>query len=209
MRVAIAGTGIAGSVGALLLARRGHEVVAIDRDPGPVAGEPWDRHGVMQFHQPHTWRAPARTVLARHLPDVLAAAEQEGALSVTRPVVPDAASLLLCRREILERLLWEAVQEEAGVTRVMGHVEHVIVETGPAAGVVIDGTAHPAAGRRCRRTSQQAEPAASRSARGRHLRHGLHLAALPAATGRCTRAGQLPCGRDRLPPRLPTDRLPS
>src|SRR4051794_30600950 len=128
MRVAIVGTGVAGSVCALLLARRGHEVLAIDRDPGPVAGEPWERHGVMQFHQPHTWRGPARTVLAGHLPDVLAATEQDGALSVNRPDLPDAAALLLCRREILERRLWEAVGEEAGVTRVTGHAEHAVVE---------------------------------------------------------------------------------
>ncbi len=145
MRVAIVGTGIAGSVCALLLARRGHEVLAIDRDPGPVAGEPWERRGVMQFHQPHTWRGPARTVLARHLPDVLAAAEQDGALSVNRPDLPDVAAVLLCRRDVLERRLWEAVREEAGVTRVTGHAEHVVVEAGRAAGVVVDGTPYAAA----------------------------------------------------------------
>ncbi len=145
MRVAIVGTGIAGSVCALLLARRGHEVVAIDRDHGPVAGETWVRHGVMQFHQPHTWRGPARMVLAHQLPDVLAAAEQDGALSINRPGLPDAAAVLLCRRDILERRLWEAVGREAGVTRVTGHAEHVVVEAERAAGVVVDGATYAAA----------------------------------------------------------------
>lgn len=128
----------------MLLARRDHQVVLVDRDPGPVDGEPWERHGVMQFNQPHSWRGPGRTVLVRHLPDVFATLEGLGAESVSRPGMPEDASLLLCRRSVLERALWEAVTREPGVTRVTGHAETVVVAGGRAAGVIVDGTSYDA-----------------------------------------------------------------
>lgn len=144
MDVAVVGSGIAGSFGALLLARRGHRVTLVDRDPGPVDGLPWERVGVMQFHQPHSWRGPVRNALARHLPDVLRAVEDAGAVSVTRPGMPDPATMLLCRREVLERVLWDAATREPGVTRVVGHADGVRVEERRARGVVVDGRPYAA-----------------------------------------------------------------
>ena len=51
------GAGPAGLYTAIALARRGHEVVVIDRDRGPEGDQRWDRKGVMQVHHPHFFRA--------------------------------------------------------------------------------------------------------------------------------------------------------
>lgn len=144
MDVVVVGSGVAGSIASLLLARGGHAVTVVDRDPGPVDGQPWDRVGVMQFHQPHTWRAPTRNVLRRDLPDVLQLIEAAGAVAVNREGAPEHAALLLCRREVLERQLWLAVARETGVRRVVGHADAVVVANGRAAGVLVDGTTYAA-----------------------------------------------------------------
>ena len=63
MQFAIAGGGPVGIFTAMSLARRGHDVVLVDRDPGPPADEPWARAGVMQFLHPHGYRAAVRNAL--------------------------------------------------------------------------------------------------------------------------------------------------
>src|SRR6266480_2975173 len=56
MRVAIIGAGPTGLFTAVALARRGHDVSVVDRDPGPNRNGWWPRAGVMQFHHPHAYR---------------------------------------------------------------------------------------------------------------------------------------------------------
>ena len=56
MRTAVVGAGPTGLYTAIALARRGHEVTAIDRDAGPARDGSWNRRGVMQFHHPHGFR---------------------------------------------------------------------------------------------------------------------------------------------------------
>ena len=67
LHIAIIGSGPSGMTAAMLLARQGHRISLIDRDPGPVPGRPWERIGVMQFHLPHSLRAP-RPAPARRAP---------------------------------------------------------------------------------------------------------------------------------------------
>jgi FAD dependent oxidoreductase len=50
MRVVVIGAGPTGLFTAMALARRGHEVTVVDRDPGPCSDGSWSRRGVMQFH---------------------------------------------------------------------------------------------------------------------------------------------------------------
>ena len=69
MRTAIVGTGPTGLYLGLALARRGHEVTIVDRDPGPD-GDRWDRKGVMQFHHPHGFRQQVIEALRAEIPDV-------------------------------------------------------------------------------------------------------------------------------------------
>jgi glycine/D-amino acid oxidase-like deaminating enzyme len=64
-QVVILGAGLGGLSTAILLARDGHEVTVLERDPAdPPAPEQawdgWDRHGVNQFHLPH-FMLPAGT----------------------------------------------------------------------------------------------------------------------------------------------------
>jgi 2-polyprenyl-6-methoxyphenol hydroxylase-like FAD-dependent oxidoreductase len=47
VRVAIIGSGPTGLFLGAALARRGHGVTAVDRDPGPAADGSWTRRGVM------------------------------------------------------------------------------------------------------------------------------------------------------------------
>ncbi|MGY1696152.1 FAD-dependent oxidoreductase [Geodermatophilus sp. SYSU D00814] len=147
MQVVIAGAGISGLTTALALARQGHEVRLVDRDPAPrpgdVAGvEDWQRRGVAQFHQPHALLARLYSELAAALPDVLEALLDRGA----RPVaLPDDLTALWCRRSTLEWVLRTAVETEPGVTRDEAAVSEVAVDGDRVAGVrLADGTLLPA-----------------------------------------------------------------
>lgn len=74
--ICINGAGFAGLSTALLLAADGHDVVVVDREPGPPSRDPelvWDRWGrrsVPQFRQTHAYLARARQVLRSELPHV-------------------------------------------------------------------------------------------------------------------------------------------
>lgn len=139
MHVAIVGSGPVGMTTALLLARQGHGITLIDRDPGPVPGQAWERSGVMQFHLPHGFRAQVRNLLAERLPDVLQAELDAGArIDEIPPGAPPSAAGLLVRRSVFERTLWEVTSREPGVRRLTGHVESVEVVEGAARGVVVD-----------------------------------------------------------------------
>ena len=62
---------------AMLLARDGHDVTVLERDPAEVpsswdeAWSTWDRPGVPQFHQPHNLFPRYRKILEEELPEVL------------------------------------------------------------------------------------------------------------------------------------------
>ena len=144
LHIAIIGSGPSGMTAALLLARQGHRITLVDRDPGPVAGRPWERVGVMQFHLPHSLRAPGRIVLAERLPDVHAALVAAGAEVRAAPGVPEAFAGLHARRSVLERTIWECTTREPGVRRLVGHVDKIVVLGGRARGVVVDGSFVPA-----------------------------------------------------------------
>ena len=70
MHIALLGSGPAGMTAALLLARQGHRITLVDRDPGPVPGqsvEPGRRDAVPP---PARLPQPCRGLLEDRLPDV-------------------------------------------------------------------------------------------------------------------------------------------
>jgi 2-polyprenyl-6-methoxyphenol hydroxylase-like FAD-dependent oxidoreductase len=69
MRIAIIGAGPTALFLGTALARRGHHVTAVDRDPGPEPDGTWPRQGVMQFHHAHAFRPQSAQVLNAELPD--------------------------------------------------------------------------------------------------------------------------------------------
>ena len=139
MRTAIVGAGPTGLYTGIALARRGHEVTLIDRDPGPEQDGSWNRKGVMQFHHPHGFRAQVVDALLAEMPEVWDDLMAAGAESVMLPEQPGRVVGLRCRRLVFERILRSAAEAQPGVTLLIGHVDEVCCERGSAAGVRLDG----------------------------------------------------------------------
>ncbi|HEV7707431.1 MAG TPA: FAD-dependent oxidoreductase, partial [Asanoa sp.] len=84
-RILVLGAGLCGLTTAMLLARDGHQVTVLERDPGepPPAADAWrewQRPGVNQFRLPHLMPARWRVEMAAELPEVLDALEAAGGL---------------------------------------------------------------------------------------------------------------------------------
>jgi len=76
VEIVIAGGGIVGLSSAMLLARDGHEVVVVERDPAPpadptAAWDDWEHRGVTQVRMAHHFAPRFRALVERELPDVL------------------------------------------------------------------------------------------------------------------------------------------
>jgi 2-polyprenyl-6-methoxyphenol hydroxylase-like FAD-dependent oxidoreductase len=108
----------------MLMARDGHDVTVLERDPDPVpetpgeAWEAWPRGGVAQFRQPHYLQTRARHVLDAELPDVRDALVAAGALrfdslAMAPPSLPpferraddERFVTLTARRPVLEQVV--------------------------------------------------------------------------------------------------------
>ncbi|TQK69107.1 FAD-dependent oxidoreductase [Nocardioides sp. SLBN-35] len=140
MKMTIVGAGPSGTTAALLLARAGHQVTLVDRDPGPRADGTWDRVGVMQFRLPQGLRGPGRLFLESRLPDVHQALLDAGAAygAVPHGAPPFTAGLHL-RRSTMERVLWSCADREPGIMRRTGHVDALVRAGDRVTGVVVDG----------------------------------------------------------------------
>jgi len=138
MRTVIVGAGPTGLYTAIALARRGHQVAVVDRDPGPGGSQRWDRKGVMQFHHPHFFRRQVADALLCEMPEVWHALLAAGAQPAALPAQPGVLAGLHCRRVTFERVLRSAAEAEPGVTLQTGHVDEVSAERGRATGVRVD-----------------------------------------------------------------------
>lgn len=139
MHAVIVGAGPTGLFTALGLARRGHRVTVVDRDAGPAADGSWNRRGVMQFHQSHGYRWQVPEALRAEAPDVLDALLAAGARLAPMPGAPAFTASLLCRREVFDRVLWEAAAAQVGVRLLTGRVDGISQRAGRAAGVLVGG----------------------------------------------------------------------
>lgn len=141
MRVAVLGAGVAGCTTALSLTREGHDVVVLDRDPGPAGSEPdevfdtWSSYGIAQHRQPHNFIGLGRAVLRDRFPDLYGEllAGGAGEVDMTRflgdaPRVPGDEDLatIACRRPVFDAALRRSVAvRPAEVTGLLTHDRQV------------------------------------------------------------------------------------
>jgi 2-polyprenyl-6-methoxyphenol hydroxylase-like FAD-dependent oxidoreductase len=131
--VIVIGGGVAGLCGSLLLARDGHRVRLLERDPAPppesadAAWTEWERRGVNQFRLLHYFLPRFRQTIEAELPDLVAALEAAGALR-TNPVFnmpaefsggirpdDDRFTSITGRRPVIEAAIARVVAAEPGV----------------------------------------------------------------------------------------------
>jgi 2-polyprenyl-6-methoxyphenol hydroxylase-like FAD-dependent oxidoreductase len=142
MRTVIVGAGPTGLYLATALAHRGHEVLVVDRDPGPVDDVWWDRPGVMQLHHPHGFRRQAYEALDAETPEITAALAAAGIERIVTTPVPGGPTVIAgfrCRRMVFDRILRAVAAATPGVTLRVGHVNTVLAEGRRATGVLVDG----------------------------------------------------------------------
>lgn len=128
MKFVVAGGGVAGLAAALAVARAGHEVVLLERDPVDPAlpaekAFEVPRRGIPHFFQPHAFLPRGRQVLTAVAPDVLASLIEAGAepqdlrSNLHGPPEPGDEDLvyLWVRRPLIEWALRRAVAGEPDV----------------------------------------------------------------------------------------------
>jgi 2-polyprenyl-6-methoxyphenol hydroxylase-like FAD-dependent oxidoreductase len=141
MRVAIIGAGPAGLITGAGLAQRGHEVLAIDRDPGPPGEGRWHRRGVMQFGHAHGFRPQVPETLRRHWPAAHRTWLALGAEPQEAVVPGSTATGMFSRRITFERALRRTAASTSGLAIRHGHVDGLLAEAGRVVGLRVDGAA--------------------------------------------------------------------
>jgi 2-polyprenyl-6-methoxyphenol hydroxylase-like FAD-dependent oxidoreductase len=140
MKVLVLGSGPIGMLTGAALAERGHEVISVDRDPGPAADGTWRRRGVMQFEHAHGFRQQVADVLQRRWPSAYDAWMDAGAEPMTVEV-PEAGTRTVgsrSRRSVLERALRSAASVTPRMSLHVGHVDGLIDDDSRVRGAVVD-----------------------------------------------------------------------
>lgn len=169
MRTLIVGSGPTGLLLGAALARRGHHVTSVDRDPGPT-GDAWIRRGVMQFEHAHGFRPQVPMTLLAEWPEAFIGWRDLGARPVEAPSPAGSPQVLgvLSRRSTFERALRHAAEKRPGLTLRTGHVDGLVLDRGRVVGARVDGSlveadlvvdASGRAGRLGRSSAQGGDPA--------------------------------------------------
>lgn len=153
--IVMVGSGVVGMCGAMLLARDGHKVTVLERDPAVPPTNPhtawsdWERRSVSQFRNGHLFLSRFRQELEVEIPDVLAALEEFGALRMnTLEGIPDSFTggmlpedrrfdVLTARRPVCEAALAKVAAETPGLTIRRGVTVTGVVAAGHQPGEVL------------------------------------------------------------------------
>jgi 2-polyprenyl-6-methoxyphenol hydroxylase-like FAD-dependent oxidoreductase len=167
--ILVLGSGLTGLTAAMLLARDGHAVTVLDRDPAPppenaeAAWTQWARPGVAQFRQLHFLLPRWRAIMADELPEVLTAMLAAGAARTNvlhqRPADvtggwrpgDERFDAVTARRPVIEAAVAGVAARTPGVTIRRGTRVSGLVTAGRSAvprvvGVRTDGRRRGAAG---------------------------------------------------------------
>jgi 2-polyprenyl-6-methoxyphenol hydroxylase-like FAD-dependent oxidoreductase len=141
VRTLIVGSGPTGLLIGATLARRGHQVTSVDRDPGPT-GDAWMRRGVMQFEHAHGFRPQVPMALQAEWPEALNSWRNLGARLVEVPNPAGSRQVLgvLSRRSTFERALRHAAEKQPGLTLRTGHVDGLVFDRGQVIGARVNGS---------------------------------------------------------------------
>lgn len=147
VHVAVLGGGISGLAVGLLLARQGHRVTVLEREPRSAGTDldadflRWRRPRSPHAHQPHSLLGPVRTILRGVAPDVHAEVLRHGGverheLARFEPFPASAGDedlvTLRARRIVLEAALGQAIRAEPAVRLRTGiDVRGLIAVPGP------------------------------------------------------------------------------
>ena len=150
--IVVLGAGLNGLTTAMLLAREGHAVTVLERDPAEPHGgneelwTSWERRGVNQFNQLHFMLARWTQTMTVELPDVIDELESRGAArlnllhllpaAVTDGVRPGDGRFetVTARRPVLEAALATVATRTPGITVRRGVQASGLIVDGPAAG---------------------------------------------------------------------------
>jgi 2-polyprenyl-6-methoxyphenol hydroxylase-like FAD-dependent oxidoreductase len=157
-KIVVVGGGICGLGASMMMARRGHEVTVLERNPEEPpetiekAWDAWDRSGVAQFRMGHWFMARWLNIVKEELPDLIPQLDAVGALRVnvavdtmpetitdrSRREGDDQFDVVTGRRPVFEWVVARAAAKEPSVEIRRG-VSVTKLLTGTS---VVDGVPH-------------------------------------------------------------------
>lgn len=153
MKVVITGGGMIGLCSAMLLAKDGHDVTVVERDPAAppdprLAWETWERRGINQFRLAHAFLSRFRDIIESELPELATALVDAGACRYNMVAnIPDEMKggsraedsgfeMITGRRTFTEAVTARTCEETKGVTVRRGTpVEALLTGAASALGV--------------------------------------------------------------------------